>query len=87
MNLLKRIKNLLAWSKTTPDDLYELMNPTSETIERWDEITKPFQVKPDSKAVVMPMMTEDEMNQHIKESELGWGKIFDQIRNIDRDGK
>lgn len=86
-NLLKRIRNLLAWSKTTPEDLLELVNPTPETIARWDEITKPFQVKPDGKAVVLPMMTEDEMNQHIKENELGWRSIFDKVRNIDKDGK
>lgn len=77
-----RIRNLLAWSKTTPQDLYELMNPTPETLARWDEITKPFQIKPDGKAEVLPLMTEDEMTQHIKETELGWGKIYDKVRNL-----
>ena len=81
-NLLKRIKNLLAWSHTTPEDLYELLNPTPETIAKWDAITKPFQVKPDGKAEVLGYMTEDEMTAHIKEHELGWGKIYDKVRNL-----
>lgn len=81
-DILKRIRNLMAWSKTTPEDLYELMNPTPETIARWEEITKPFHLKPDGKADVLPMMTEDEMNQHLKENELGWKTVFDKVRNL-----
>lgn len=83
-NLLTRIKNLWAWSDTRPQDLYDLVNPSPETLERWDEITKPFQVQPDGKAEVLPLMTEDEMTQHIKETELGWRKIYNKIRNLDQ---
>jgi hypothetical protein len=86
-NILKRFKNLLAWSQTSPEDLLELVNPSPETIKRWQEITEPFAIKGDGKAEVMPMMTEDEMNTHIKESELGWGEIFDKVRNLGKDGK
>lgn len=79
MNLVRRIKNLLLWSQIPPREFF---NPTSETIEKWQKITEPFVVKGDGRGEYLPMMTEDEMNQHLKENDLGWKKVYDKIRNL-----
>lgn len=81
-NILKRIRNIWAWGQTSPEELFEILNPTPETIEKWREITEPFRVKPDGKAEVLPLMTEEEMTRYIKEEELGWKAIFDKVRNL-----
>lgn len=78
-NLLERIKNLLAWSQVTP---HELMNPTPETIERWRKVTEPFVVKGNGNGAVLPLMNEEEMTQHLRETDLGWGKVYDKVRNL-----
>lgn len=70
MKRLQKLKNLWLLSNRSDSELRELLGMTPDTVDG------------NQKAQVLSAMTDEEFDKYERETNLGWGKFFNNIRNI-----